>query len=264
MQFARRLRGEATVRVGAHRIAFPLRDFYIGPTLYLYRVWEPHLIGLLPAWELPGKVAIDVGACLGNYTLALSGLVGKEGRVISIEPGAEQLGYLHRNLRANGASNVTVLELAVGASGQKRTFVPDANNVGGGRIGEAAGTVEMVTLDSITAGLPERSVGFIKIDVEAHEHEVLSGMRETLRRNPDVIVQLEISAAARGGQPAEVVRLLESLGLRGWEVEWQRLLPILEPRYYEAPFFRDLTDVIVSRNPEDLERRLRAALEQKS
>jgi FkbM family methyltransferase len=258
MQIARRLHPMVTRRIGHHRITFTVRDHFIGPTLYLDRAWEPYLLQLLPAYDLAGKVAIDVGACFGTYTLALSDLVGVSGRVISVEPGPEQLRFLERNVAQNGIENVTIVRAALAGTSSNARFDRDPLNIGCGRLVDGDGTeVQVVTLDSLTAAIPAGTVGFVKIDVEGQELQVLEGMSETLRRNPDVILQVEVNPSWNGGSPREFVTALGALGLDGWEIHRQRILPMQEPRHYEWPLFREPTDLVISRDAEDLGRRLR-------
>ena len=53
--------------------------------------------------------------------------------------------------------------------------------------------VETTSIDSLTRGWPR--VDLIKIDVEGAEEAVWRGMQETLARNPDVVVILEVNTA---------------------------------------------------------------------
>lgn len=54
-------------------------------------------------------MVLDVGAFIGAHTLLSSRLVGPEGRVVAFEPDGRARARLERNLRRNGAANVTVL-----------------------------------------------------------------------------------------------------------------------------------------------------------
>jgi hypothetical protein len=47
----------------------------------------------------PGQMFIDVGANIGPYSVLAGNLVGASGQVVAIEPSADQLPYLRRNLR---------------------------------------------------------------------------------------------------------------------------------------------------------------------
>ena len=56
-------------------------------------------LGELPRLVTPGTVAIDVGAHFGTYSHALSRLVGKSGKVISVEPIAEDAAFIRAAAR---------------------------------------------------------------------------------------------------------------------------------------------------------------------
>src|SRR6266571_5894203 len=61
----------------------------------------------------PGKpffpVVVDVGANVGDFTLAMA---GHSGRVIAIEPGENNFASLTSNLKLNGVQNATALNIA--------------------------------------------------------------------------------------------------------------------------------------------------------
>ena len=203
----------------------------------------------LAAFDLEGATVIDVGACFGTYTLELSDLVGPQGRVLAIEPGPEQLKFLRRNVAQNHLTNVTIIPCAAGGVAETLHFEQTPMNFGNGHL-VRSGTGAAVSarpLDAMTADLPADSIRYIKIDVEELELEVLLGMRETLRKNPAVIIQMEISAP----RATEVVALLEANALRGFQIDHDRIEPIGRP-------ITELTNVFVTRDVEDLERRLRA------
>lgn len=76
-------------------------------------------------------------------------------------------------------------------------------------------------LDDIYSG----NVGFIKIDVEGHEHSVLQGAQRTIARwQPRVLIEAE-----ERHEPGSVERIqtfFRSLGYRGYFVRQRRLAPI--------------------------------------
>src|SRR5438874_622354 len=62
----------------------------------------------------PGQFVVDVGANQGIFTLLFSRLVGRDGRVIALEPAPELFAVLDDNCRRNAADNVTRLSSAAG------------------------------------------------------------------------------------------------------------------------------------------------------
>lgn len=197
----------------------------------------------------PGTVAVDVGAHFGVYSVALARLVGKRGRVISIEPITEDAGMLRRAMRTLRLP-VTVVECAVSAAAGEATLrVP----LLGGAQKTALATLQLQaqaddlsgieerrvrvrTLDEILAGVT-LPVGFIKIDVEGHELDVLAGAGETLRRHrPNLLV--EINGDVSPEPVRGVISRIERLGYRGEFLEegrFRRPAGTFDPLRHQAP-----------------------------
>ena len=66
--------------------------------------------------------------------------------------------------------------------------------------------VEIRTLDSY--GLTD--IGFIKIDVEGAEIEVWRGMQETVERNPNLQIMMEVNCARYPDRAAEFIASIEA------------------------------------------------------
>ncbi len=172
---------------------------------------EPELLHLEALRLRPG-VAVDVGANVGFFAYRLAALYPK---VYAFEANADLLQDLHDfnpgtvEIRAEGVSS---------AEGELKLHIPVLNGVP--LVGWASltpgncpetnehliRTVHVRPLDA--AGL-EGPVGFIKIDVEGHELEVLRGAREILRRDLPVLL-VEI----REANLAPIRELLFPLGYR--------------------------------------------------
>jgi FkbM family methyltransferase len=132
---------------------------------------------------------VDIGANVGLYT-CLAASRGKP--VIAVEPVAENLKVLYRNLLANGFTDVEVLPIGLSSQvGIKRmygtggcaSFVKDW----AGAPTKLWRAVPVSTLDSLLPRRPNVSgTGpvLIKMDVEGFELEVLSGAEQTLAMKP--------------------------------------------------------------------------------
>ena len=149
-------------------------------------------IDLLPILVPHGREAVDVGANIGAYSYALSPLAS---RVHAFEPVPELAAFISRVLPAN----VVVRNLAVSDTlSVLNLFVP----IKGGREDTTAASVmtSAVHLDGIQYqvqttmlnSLSDHDVGFVKIDVEGHEMNVLRGADELIRkRRPTLLVEAE-------------------------------------------------------------------------
>ena len=133
----------------------------------------------------PGELAFDIGAHVGNRARALR---AAGARVIAVEPQPLFAGFLRRTLPAD----IVLVEAAVGpreATTRMRvsrlhptvsSLSPDFGAEAAGMPGfghvawDAQAEVAVTTLDALIArhGMP----GFVKIDVEGYEHEVLQGL----------------------------------------------------------------------------------------
>ncbi len=168
-----------------------------------------------------GATAFDVGTHVGYMSLLFSQLVGPSGRVVSFEPGENNLPYTRANVA--GHDNITLVEKAVGpnsgtatiyledVTGQNNSLVKDYDGLGSTSRASVSAhvrevTIPMVSLDDFvrTSGLvPD----FIKVDVEGFELGVLAGAGETLSaHHPMLMVEV--------GRPAmvEAIALLHRLG----------------------------------------------------
>jgi len=160
----------------------------------VFRSPEPEA-RLLDNWVHEGDWVIDIGANVGHYTLALSALVGRSGRVIAFEPVPHTFELLAANTALSKFPNVTLLSLA--ASDAVRVvgmnlplFDSGLQNFYQARITpseDAPYHVMALPTDALRLAGP---VALIKIDAEGHELSVLKGMRSLIQlRKPVLIVE---------------------------------------------------------------------------
>jgi FkbM family methyltransferase len=130
---------------------------------------------MLDRFVSPGDWAVDIGANVGQYTLLLSGLVGRSGRVLAFEPITNTIATLASIVARHAPwQNVSIFNLAVSNEVRTLSFDLPVDPAGlynyelaaakeGGAI-----TVLAVSIDSMK--LPHR-ISFVKIDAEGHETE---------------------------------------------------------------------------------------------
>lgn len=172
---------------------------------------EPEF-SLLPQLVPRDMVALDIGANMGVYSYALAGLAS---HVHAFEPQAACCEVI--SSWALGR-NVTVHNAGVGpTSGELVLHVPvvDGRKVGTrASFTPVAGDHEDIRVPVISIdALAIEPVGFIKIDVEGFEHDVLVGADETLRRwQPVLLIELDRERQTR----ESFERTLEFLASRGY------------------------------------------------
>jgi FkbM family methyltransferase len=147
----------------------------------------------------PGMTVLDIGAHRGVYTLLLSKMVGRKGRVLSFEPSSGNNARLKLHLRINFCHNVDLKECALGKeTGVTNLYVvpsqtvlnslrpPDTNYA------SSAMPVQIRTLDEILSAEKISRVDFVKLDVEGGELDVLLGAENLLRTVPRPIFLCEV------------------------------------------------------------------------
>jgi len=195
----------------------------------------------------PGTIAVDVGAHFGVYSVALARLVGKGGRVISIEPIDEDAAMLRRAAQTLRLP-ITVVPCAVSSSsGEAMRRVPllgGAQKTALATLEDEAQAVDITgveerivpvrTLDDILRDI-DVPVSFIKIDVEGHELEVLAGAEETLRRHrPSLLVEINRDLCREPMK--DVFARIEAQGYRGEFLEegrFRRPLSVFDPERHQ-------------------------------
>lgn len=152
-------------------------------------------LGVIRSITDKSRASIDVGANNGVYTYHLSRLTRY---VYAFEPNAECVRYLKNVCRPN----VEIFPYAASnASGEARLCIPLRKN--GQRL-RALGSLsnenfknfdkcEIVKVrKTLLDDIVNDDVGFIKIDVEGHEEEVVEGAADlVLRCKPNLLVEIE-------------------------------------------------------------------------
>jgi len=167
----------------------------------------------------PGATFVDVGCNKGDFTLLASRLVGPEGRVLAFEPHPENCRWIRKSIAKNEYRNINLYEMALsdvdGAAqlhlGEKSGF----HTLLAGKPQREKGTIEVQTrrLDALLAELHfDRPIDAVKIDVEGADMQVLRGARETISRNPGIVVFLDVHPHL-GVNPKEVCDYLRGFGL---------------------------------------------------
>jgi FkbM family methyltransferase len=200
--------------LGKYLLFADSQDVGIVPHLCLDGFWEAWVTQAVAAALRPGWCCVDVGANHGYYTLLCADGVGPGGRVLACEPNPAVADLLARTLAVNGFSGRATLvrEAVADRDGDDRNLVvPPARSMNASLQPSAAAgiPVRTVTLDTLCQALDR--VDFVKIDVEGAEEKVWQGMRETLRRNPDITVLMEFNVG-RYADPRAFLRDIQASG----------------------------------------------------
>ncbi len=144
---------------------------------------EEDYINILTELVEHGDYVIDGGAHEGYISLLMSGLVGNNGMVFSIEPNVENLEYLRRNVELNAIKNISIIDKAIGDNVSKATFHYDNDTGAWGSLTHFPHfktrkevIVDVDTLDNLfyETGIANK-IKLIKLDTEGNELNALLG-----------------------------------------------------------------------------------------
>ncbi len=205
-----------------------------------FRVWQmvrqaefadlAHCIRLAEA----GLTAVDVGASVGNYALAMRQAVGRGGQVLALEANPAVYKELKcstwgadvdaRNLAASSANGTAELLIPVDGAGRAEEPIASLEDRG-----QACVRVKVprTRLDDLLRDAPKVSV--IKIDVEGHEADVIRGADEVLERHrPGLVIEIEKQHQSGDRQVGDVVALLTGRKYQCYGIHGETLIPWAE------------------------------------
>lgn len=151
-----------------------------------------NMLPLVLPYIKQGDTVIDVGAFIGDHTIAYSRAVGEDGEVIAFEPNPEAFECLEYNLRC--CPNAILRKECLGDSHGKMTLIMHPQNAGMAYIESKKGKSKSITIDSLEL---ER-LDFIKIDAEGFEHRILKGAEKTIKKfKPVMLIEINNHALNR-------------------------------------------------------------------
>ncbi len=182
-----------------------------------------------------GMTVVDIGANIGLYTVIASKLVGSNGKVFAYEPEQENFGFLSRNIEVNNFKNSTPLQIALSDKAEERKLFLAKDNKGHHSFvqdnqANIPVSVHTETLDSSLAKYGSPIVDVIKMDIEGAEPLALMGMKETITRNPNIIIFTEIfpNAIRRlGYDPLDFLKMFNHYDLSVWVIDEDVAKPTL-------------------------------------
>jgi FkbM family methyltransferase len=139
----------------------------------------------------PGMRCLDIGSNYGVYTLAMSRAAGPQGRIWSIEPNREVAPFLRWSVSHNHENNILYLPIALSDHDGQAWLTSDENSELGMIVSDQIGNskpVILAMLDRIMDRHELYPIDFVKIDVEGHEGNVISGGGEFFRRNSPLVM----------------------------------------------------------------------------
>lgn len=132
-----------------------------------------------------GDTVMDVGAFIGDHTIAYRKKVGDSGKVIAFEPNHESFECLKFNMEK--FDNVELRKEALSDEVCKIQLTEPDDNAGRAYAKKNKKGIKCITIDSLNLD----RLDFLKIDAEGFEHKILKGAIETIKRlKPVILVEI--------------------------------------------------------------------------
>ncbi len=180
----------------------------------------------------PGDYCVDIGAHLGYFTLELSRLTGKSGKVFAIEPMSAFHNTLARLLQQKRSANVTLYKVALGGNGEYVEMgIPKVGTVkrfAHARVMESSPTLDYIESekvknesgDNLFGSLPR--LDYIKCDVEGLEFQVFASFTQTLQKHHPIL----LCELFEREQRIKLFELLRPFGYKAYVLEQEKLVPL--------------------------------------
>jgi FkbM family methyltransferase len=200
-------------------------------------------IELLKKYIKPGDTILDIGANIGFYAKILSELTGPTGKVYCFEPDKTNFRHLQKNV--SGQTNIILNNKAVGPKNEllkiytskdlnvdHRTYKPE----------EFDEEIEIpsVSIDSYLVN--EKTIDFIKMDIQGFELEALKGMIKTLEQNKSVRLISEFwpyGLKRAGSSETELYEFLRNMGFNCFLLERNVLSPLTREKVIDLSKYSD-------------------------
>ena len=218
---------------------------HIGSQIFWFGSYSRDILIHIDRILMPGMVALDIGANIGEISLFMAKRVGPSGSVHSFEPVPELADQLEANAWRNGFAHMHVHRVCVSDGMGEITLFTRAQafsdqTMHGGLASMFASLdrpqeqarARMVTLDSWSQGRLPR-LDLMKLDIEGAELLALRGASRVLDEfRPTILIEADAGAAAAAGTSLDaILDLLEKHRYESWIIGWRgRLVPVTRGR----------------------------------
>jgi len=223
----------AKIKTGYDILVMP-NDPGISLELSIYGIHEPITTKIISRKLKKGMVCVDIGANIGYYALLESKSVGRDGKVIAIEPSPIVFNYLEKNLKFRHKSKYETYNFACSNIDTTSCFlINEKSNIS--KIVEDTeqvidGTKKIFVttkkLDNILLK-NENQIDFLRMDLEGNELKVILGAKNIIKKFKPII-QTEIHSKILGYSNTKA--LLEFFRDENYEITSFMLRELDEPQ----------------------------------
>lgn len=169
-------------------------DFVQRSILKTRNFYEWRLLATVQGMNLitENTTVCDIGANIGNHSVFFGKVLGAK-QVLAFEPQPNVYATLCRNLELNGMTDALAYNCLVGAkSGRGEVAKFNPRNLGGTSfVPTKDGSIPMVALDDLIDAEEMKNLGFLKIDTEGMQMDVLMGAKKLIKaKKPAIWVEL--------------------------------------------------------------------------
>ena len=195
-------------------------DIFVSKCLDMYGEWSEGEMDIYKACITPDMAVIEVGSHIGAFTVPLSKMCKA---LYSFEPQRKVFQVLNTNLTINDCHNVYAYMMAVGQSNDIKYFKEVDYGSSITKQGFNSGAIKLEQIETTKNGYPcyqirlddlipkETPVGFIKVDAETMEEQVLKGSSLIIKKNRPILY-LESNPGEE-----KLIRLVKDMGYKVFE-----------------------------------------------
>jgi FkbM family methyltransferase len=174
-----------------------------GKSMVAARGHEHDTVNELKKFLKKGDTYVEVGANYGDFLLALSDYVGKEGKAYGFEPSLSVFPYLQASVFLNGKKNVVLENKIVSDHQGSETFLIRDETDPCGSLGSSVLPVyETNTFEGLAVDMPSvrldnyfsdanKTISMVRIDAEGSECRVIRGLENTIASADNMVISLE-------------------------------------------------------------------------
>jgi len=195
--------------------------------IYLFDLYEKSTLIQLSKLIRPEMVALDVGANIGFYTLALASLC-REGAVHAFEPNPVVFSKLKQHVDLNQTKNVFLNPFGLAERPRQETLYFGDSNTGTGNIFEKKEHEVVIQLQPLDDYVRSRSLAkldVIKVDIEGCEQTFWAGAQETIASFQKLIMVMEFNDDATGRGRQDIHALFNDIIRKGFRAYLPRAFP---------------------------------------
>jgi FkbM family methyltransferase len=176
------------------------RDPGVSSSIILFGMAEPCVSEIFKRITKPGMTVLDIGANIGWYSLLGAKLVGRDGKVISVEPEPTNFSILSQSIALNRFQNIELVNACMtNKAGTVKLNLSYTNPGGHSIVCQSDHYIECqgITVDSIME--KQGKIDVLKIDAESAEPLVLQGADKLLNASSPLDIIMEYSPLAWKG-----------------------------------------------------------------